>query len=274
MRNKILVLGSTGKTGRRVTEQLQRLQIPFIAGSRNGKPSFNWEDASNWQQVLKDVETVYITFQPDLAMPGSTEKISLFVQHAKQANVKKLVLLSGRGEKEAGRCEQVIINSGLNWVVVQSSWFMQNFSENFLLDAVLNNEILLPEIKALEPFIDVDDLAEMIVKVLIDDKYDKQIYEFTGDELLSFKTATELIAAGTKRKISYTEMDMEAYAALLRSFMLPESYTWLIQYLFSEVLDGRNEFITNDVEKILNRKPVTFAAYVDKTLKTGIWNMQ
>lgn len=274
MSNTILVLGSTGKTGKRVAERLHNLDLPVRLGSRNAHPPFNWDDTSNWQQVLKGIESVYITFQPDLAVPQSVKKIQLFAECAKEAGVKKLVLLSGRGEKEAQDCEQIIIQSGLDWTIIRASWFMQNFSENFLLDSILNNEVVLPTIKSLEPFVDADDIADVAVACLTDTKHSRKIYELTGSELMSFQSATSKIATALNRTISYTEISMEEYVAELKSYQLPDDFIWLIQYLFTEVLDGRNELVSNDIENILGRKPTTFDEYVIKTLKTGVWKVQ
>jgi uncharacterized protein YbjT (DUF2867 family) len=274
MSDKILVLGSTGKTGRRVAERLQNLQIPIRLGSRNENPSFYWEESSNWQTVLTGIESVYITFQPDLAVPQAFEKVKLFTETAKVTGVKKLVLLSGRGEKEAQACEEIIRKSGLDWTIIRASWFMQNFSENFLLDSILSNEVVLPSINTLEPFVDTDDIADVAVCALTDNRLSNKIYELTGSQLLSFQTATSLIAKGLNREIIYTEISMEAYVAALKSYQLPDDFIWLIHYLFSEVLDGRNESLSNDIEIILGRKPTTFEEYVTKTVKTGIWAIQ
>ena len=274
MSNKILVLGGTGKTGRRVVERLTAFKHPVTIGSRNATPAFDWENAANWSDVLKGINKVYITFQPDLAVPSALEAISKFVKIAKESAVQQLVLLSGRGEREAKVCENIVINSGINWTVIRASWFMQNFSENFLLDSILSNEVVLPVIKALEPFVDADDIADVVVAALTDSKHSHKIYELTGAELLSFETATAIIAKSSNRKINYNEISIDEYIAMLKSYQIPDDFIWLIQYLFSEVLDGRNESLTNDIKNILGRKPTTFNEYAIKTANTGIWRTQ
>jgi uncharacterized protein YbjT (DUF2867 family) len=273
MKNKILVLGSTGKTGRRVAHRLQNLQIPVRLGSRNAIPSFDWDKPGNWTNVVHDTESIYITFHPDLAIPQAAEKIKLFTESARANKVKKLVLLSGRGEKEAQVCEQIVMNSGLDWTIVRASWFMQNFSESFLLDSILNNEVVVPAIGSLEPFVDADDIADVAIAALTDNRHSHQIYELTGPELLSFESATAQIAKALNRNISYTEVSIDEYVSILRSYQLPADYISLIQYLFTEVLDGRNESLTGDIEKVLGRKPTSFKGYIDKTVGTGVWNI-
>ncbi len=273
MERKILILGGTGKTGKRVAEILQKKKIPIRIGSRNADPSFDWEKPDNWKNVLKDIEKVYITFQPDLAVPGASAKIKLFGDAAKNSGVRKLVLLSGRGEKEAQVCENIVIDSGMDWTVIRASWFMQNFSENFFLDSILEGHLVLPKITSPEPFVDANDIAAVVVGSLLDDKHSGQIYELTGPELLSFRQATNQISEAIEKPITYQEVEMDDYVKMLREYQTPEDFIGLIKYLFSEVLDGRNGFLTNDVQKVLNRHPTSFADYVAKTKSTGVWGV-
>src|SRR5688500_4008624 len=146
MSNKILVLGGTGKTGKRVAERLKQQNIPVRIGSRNANPAFDWNDPSNWAEVMKGIQKVYISYTPDLAVPGSVQAITTLMEAAKNAKVQKVVLLSGRGEKEAQACEDVVIASGIDWTVVRANWFMQNFSEGFFHDFIMAGELIIPDV--------------------------------------------------------------------------------------------------------------------------------
>ncbi len=70
---------------------------------------------------------MYITFQPDLAVPGADDTIRSFTELAVASGVRRLVLLSGRGEEEAERCGQIVQDSGVEWTILRASWFAQNF---------------------------------------------------------------------------------------------------------------------------------------------------
>lgn len=272
MSNKTLVLGASGKTGRRVLERLKNQNIPSHIGSRSAMPPFDWDNAATWPSVLAGIDKVYISFQPDLAVPQAAAAIQEFVVQAKKAGVQKLVLLSGRGEKEAEQCEDIVKQSGLDWTIVRASWFMQNFSENFLLDSILTGQVVIPEVKAKEPFVDADDIADVVVEALTNDLHSGKTYSLTGPELLSFEQATSFIAEAINKPLQFSSVSIEEYTTMLRSYQLSEDFIWLIQYLFTTVLDGRNEFITQDVEMVLKRKPTSFTAYIAKTNATGIWN--
>ncbi|WP_316839466.1 NAD(P)H-binding protein [Pedobacter gandavensis] len=258
----ILVLGANGKTGSRVAKKLEALNIVVRKVSRSTEPRFDWEDKNTWAPVLKGVTSVYITFQPDLAVKGAEECIDLFVNMAKKAGIQKLVLLSGRGEPEAQRCEKIVMESGLNWTIVRASWFNQNFSESFLMEPILAGYVALPAGEVKEPFIDADDIADVVVASLIDKQHDNKVYEVTGPRLLSFKEAIHEIAQASHRDIEYLDIPLSEYVSQMREYQVPEEAIALISYLFKEVLDGRNESITNGVEEALGRKPKDFSQYV------------
>ena len=193
----------------------------------------------------------------------------------KRADVKKLVLLSGKGEREAQLCEQVVIHSGLEHTIVRANWFNQNFSENFLLQGILEGHVALPFAEMKAPFVDANDIAEVAVKALTENEHNGKIYELTGAEGITFAEAVEIISEATGRAIQFTGVSISAYVNALRAQELPEDFIWLIEYLFTEVLGNpSNSEITNDIELILNRKPISFQEYVNETMKTGVWNIE
>jgi uncharacterized protein YbjT (DUF2867 family) len=270
---KILVLGANGKTGRRVLERLENnAEVEVRAGSRSAAIPFDWEKPETWQAALKDIDTVYISYQPDLAIPSATTVIHLFSSLATQMGVKKMVLLSGRGEKEAQACEEIVKTNAKNWTIIRASWFSQNFSESFFLDPILAGYVALPRAEALEPFTDADDIAAVIVASLLEEKHNGQTYELTGPRLLTFGEAISEIAKASDRKIAFQSLSLEEYIQMLREYQVPEDHIWLVNYLFEQVLDGRNSSITTDIEEILGRKAKDFSAYALETAKTGVWN--
>ena len=269
---KFLVLGGTGKTGRRVTERLTKLGKTIRIGSRSEKPPFDWEKPETWSSVLEGMDIVYITFQPDLAVPGARQAIEEFTSLAVKSGIQKMVLLSGKGEKEAELCEQVVMNAGADWTIVRATWFNQNFSESFLLDPILTGHVALPRGDVLVPYVDADDIAEVVVEALLNDDHVGQTYELTGPRQLTFKQATEEISNATGRDIAFTPITMDEYEEMLREYRVPEDHIWTIIYIFTEALVERNSIITDDIQKVLGRKPKDFGEYARETASTGIWN--
>ena len=274
MRKKqnILVLGGKGKTGRRVASRLVEKGQTVRIGSRSEDPSFDWEDPSTWEDALQGMESVYITFQPDLAVPGAKEAIDGFTSQAVKSGVRKVVLLSGKGEQEAEECERIVMNSGLDWTVVRASWFNQNFSESFFLDPILAGHVALPKNEALVPYVDANDIADVVVASLLDEKHNGEIYELTGPRTLTFSDVVREISVATGREIQFTPISMEEYNAMMKEFNLPDDYLWLINYLFEEVLVDSNSIVTNDIEKVLGRKPIDFTTYANEVAKSRVWD--
>lgn len=267
----ILVLGGTGKTGHRIVERLQAQSVPIRIGSRRNLPTFDWYDATTWPAVLSGVEAVYISFQPDLAIPESFDIIRSFVEKTVQQGVRRLVLLSGRGEEAAERCEQIVMNAGLEWTVLRASWFHQNFSESFFLEGIQQGQLVLPVADVREPFIDAEDIAEVAVAALTQAQHTGRLYELTGPRLLTFAEAIQTIARYTERSITYETIPLESYLSALQQQGTPSELVPLLAYLFSEVLDGRNASLTPDVAQILGRPPIDFDAYAQRTAASGLW---
>ncbi len=272
-KKQILVLGGTGKTGSRVVSKLQQLGWPVRIGSRNAAMPFDWNDQSTWAPVLQGIDSVYISYQPDLAVPGAADTIRSLTQLAVKSGVTHLVLLSGRGEEEAQACEKMVINAGVDWTILRASWFCQNFSEGYLLDPILAGQVDLPVGHVPEPFIDADDIADVAVAALTNNGHAGQVYELTGPRLLTFRDAIQEIAAALDQPIHYQQIPMDDYKAMLREYQIPDNYIWLISYLFTEVLDGRNASLADGVERALGRKPTDFSEYIRKAIAAGAWQV-
>ena len=268
-----LILGGTGKTGRRIVERLASRGAATRVGSRASDPPFDWDDQSTWAAVLDGVTTAYISYAPDLAIPGATDAVRAFVERAVEHGVRRLVLLSGRGEEEAQLCEQIIQRPDVEWTVVRASWFSQNFSEGAFLDMVLAGEIALPAGEVGEPFVDTDDIADVAVAALTEDGHAGQVYELTGPRLLTHAEAVDEIARATGRTIRYVQIPPEAFVAGVAKMGLPENIAWLLNYLFATVLDGRNAYVVDGVRRALGREPKDFAEYARQTAATGVWNV-
>lgn len=272
-KSKFLVIGGTGKTGRKVVQSLRLLNQDVRIGSRSAAIPFDWHEPHTWAKALKGIDKVYITYQPDLAVPGALEAIEELTRQARISGVKKLVILSGKGEREAERCEQIIINSGLDYTIVRASWFNQNFSESFFLEPILEGFVALPQAEAKVPYVDTDDIADVVVEALLHDEHNGKIYQLTGPELLTFPEVIAKISKATGRDITFVPISLPAYSEAMRQQNVPADFIWLIEYLFSEVLSNPdNSETTNDVEKVLNRRPKSFSEYAMETTKTGIWH--
>jgi len=267
-----LVLGGTGKTGRRVAKRLADKGLALRIGSRSAVPPFDWTDRNTWESVLDGVSRAYVTFQPDLAVPGAAETIGSFAALAAERGVRRLVLLTGRGEPGAQRSEEALKNTVVDWTILRASWFNQNFSENFFLDGILAGELALPAGDIPEPFVDADDIAEVAVAALLDDRHVGRVYELTGSRALTFAEAVDTIADASGRTIHYRRIPHRTFLDGLAAASVPQEFIDLLDELFSVVLDGRNSPVMEGVQEVLGRQALDFTTYARATAAAGIWN--
>ncbi len=268
----VLVLGANGKTGRRVRQRLEAAGVPVRAGSRSGSPPFDWDDAATWGPVLAGARSAYVTFQPDVAIPGALDTVTAFFAAARDHGVKRLVLLSGRGEEEAVAAEAALKASGADWTVLSAAWFFQNFSEDFYLDPIRAGHVALPVAAAApEPFIDAEDIADVAFAALTEPGHSGQTYELTGARAMTFAEAFAEIADATGRPLRLEAVSPQDYAAGLQAAGLPQVMVDLIVYLFTHLLDGRNARPADGVRRALGREPADFADYVRRTAASGVW---
>jgi len=264
-----LVLGGTSKTGRRVAERLEVRGMPTQVGSRSGQPPFDWEDRSTWAPALEGVGSAYISHYLD-ALPGAAETVGSFAELAVAKGVRRQVLQGGEPESE--RVEAAARDSGAELTILRSTWFAQNFSEGAFLDFVLAGEVTLPAGDTPEPFVDVDDIADVAVAALTEEGHEGEVYELTGPRLLTFEEAVGEIARAANREIRYVPVSMPEFESLLAEQEVPADFVWLLKYLFTEVLDGRNAHVVDGVWRALGREPRDFADYARDTAATGIWD--
>jgi uncharacterized protein YbjT (DUF2867 family) len=266
-----LVVGGTGKTGRRVIERLQQRGLLYRVGSRSVQPAFDWEDEKTWSSALKGVSQAYVTYYPDICVPGALERVRSFFDLAVRERVKRLVFLSGRGEVEAERAEEALKVSSAEWTILRCSFFSQNFSESFFLEPILAGEVALPVGPVGEPFVDADDIADVAVAALTQPGHSGKLYELTGPRALTFKDAIDEIARTTGRSIPFVTTTPEEYRAGMLQAQVPAEVIDLVLYLFSTVLDGRNTPVADGVQRALGRAPRDFSDYAKRTAATGIW---
>ncbi|GAA2307131.1 NAD(P)H-binding protein [Nonomuraea roseoviolacea subsp. roseoviolacea] len=255
------MLGGTGKTGRRVIDRLTALDRPVRSGSRSSSPAFDWADLDGWPAALEGAESMYVTYYPDLAVPGSQADIRALTELAVDSGVKRMVLLSGRGEPEAQACERIVQESGLEWTIVRCAWFMQNFNEGYLLDAVQAGVIALPAGDVAEPFVDADDIADVAVAALTGDGHAGRVYELTGPRLLTFADVAAELSAALGRPVEYAPVEPEEFAAGAAEAGVPAEDIEMLNALFAEVLDGRNAYVADGVREALGRPARDFAAF-------------
>jgi uncharacterized protein YbjT (DUF2867 family) len=255
-----LVIGATGKTGRRVVDRLRQRNLPVRAASRTGAVRFDWDDPTTWRDALRGADAMYLTFAPDLASPAAAPAMRALMPVAVDCGVRRIVLLSGRGEPQVLPSEQAVRDAGVPFTILRASWFCQNFSEGQLADPVRGGELAFPGGDAAEPFIDVEDIADVAVAALTEDGHAGATYELTGPRLLTFTEAVAEISRAAGRTIRYVPVSTVEYAGMLAPYM-PAAEAGFLAQLFGELLDGHNAHVTDGVQRVLGRPARDFRAF-------------
>ena len=149
--------------------------------------------------------------------------------------------------------------SGVDFTLIRAAWFAQNFSEGYLRDPILAGVLPMPGGDVKEPIVDIDDIAEIAVAALTEDRHSGALYEVTGPELLSFAEMAEILSAATGRTIRHQPISFEEFhagVAQAGDTFVADVFTAIAR----ETLDGRNAHLTDGVERALCRPPRSFAA--------------
>ncbi|TQV72911.1 NmrA family transcriptional regulator [Aliikangiella marina] len=267
----IVVTAPNSKTGKRVIKRLKRANLNYRGASRTTAIPFDWNKSDTWMDTLDSATIIYIVLPPELAFTDLPKLLQKFLAYCNAAQIRKIVLLSGRGEEQALACEKVALSSGIPTTVVRASWFSQNFSEGMYLSAIRDGEIILPTTHVKEPFIDVEDIADVVFQSFFDQKSQNKVIEVTGPELLSFDDVARQFTLQLGKPVKTTFLPINEYLATLRQAGVSEQEIELIAFLYTDLLDGRNANITHDVKRTLGREARTFSEYIQATQISGIW---
>ncbi|TCP51845.1 uncharacterized protein YbjT (DUF2867 family) [Tamaricihabitans halophyticus] len=276
----ILVTGATGKSGRRVVRQLRASGLPVRAAARNGEQVFDWTDSGTWDAALEGTQSVYIV-QID-----GTKLVRPFVERAIHHGVRRLVLASGRGidnpdyvRDEDGVLEAIqdseaaVRESGLKWTISRPGWFAQNFSEGFFVEAIASGQLRLPGGDGAASFIDAEDIAEVVVAALTDDRHAGAVYELSGPKAVSLDEAVATISAAAGRDIEYVPLTVDEYVAEL----VQQGVARAEAEVFADVLEplraGTDEYVSDGVWRALGRPPRSFAEFASATAAEGGWRL-
>lgn len=268
----ILLTGGTGTTGRRVAARLRARAVAVRCASRTGSPPFDWDHPDTWAANLEGVSSAYLAYSPDLTIPGAVDTIDRFSRAACRAGVEQLVLLAGRGEHEAEAAEEVVRASGARWTIVRAGWFDQNFSEGMLRQAVLAGVIALPGGAVLEPFVDVEDIADVAVAALLEPDHHARTYDVTGPRLMTFAQAAAELATAIGQPVRYADVTGEEFIAGAVADGLPAPLAAALAAMFGAVLDGRNSHLGQGVQEAVGRSPRDFSAFLAGAVADGAWS--
>ncbi|POH62604.1 NmrA family transcriptional regulator [Cryobacterium zongtaii] len=265
-----LILGGAGRSGTRILDRFAASGLPARPASR--RTGFDWEDRETWASALRGASAAYVCFTPDLAFPGTPDKMAALGVLAAQHGLERLVLLSGRGEEGARLSEAALRSGGVPTTVLRCSWFQQNFSEHFLAGPVRRGRLRLPAPDVPEAFVDLGDVADAAVLALTRPDPLDATYELSGPELLTFAQVAEVLTDACARRIVFESVAVPTFVDDLAADGVPAEDATPLAHLFTDILDGRNASLAHGIQALLGRQPSSLKAYAGRTAASGVWS--
>jgi uncharacterized protein YbjT (DUF2867 family) len=267
----VVVTGASGRTGSRVARSAQAAGLTVRAASR--AQGFDWQDRSTWAQVLRGADAAYLVYPSDIGAPGAAEAVGALAREAVEVGVRRLVLLSSRGQDRARDAEEALHASKADWTVVRAAWFAQNFSEGPLVEELrLSGELVFPAGEVREPFVDVRDIGDVVAAALVSgDRHVGETVTVSGPRLLTFGEAVAEIAQATGRELTYRAVSPREYGENLAGFGVPAQEVDALVEAFTQLLDGRNAYLSDGVRRVLAREPRDFTDFAREEAAAGTW---
>jgi uncharacterized protein YbjT (DUF2867 family) len=274
----ILILGGAGKTGRRVATQLSAHGVEVRLASRSSERRLDWYDASTWSAAVRGSDSAYLAPPVD---PAGLDAAGRFVQRAAFEGLRRVVLLSGRGVGNPGRefavydsqlaLEEAVKDSGLDWTILQPAWFMQNFSEAWLVDYVQAGELRLSAGDGAEAWITTDDVGDVATAALLDQRHIGQTYALSGPRPLTLDEVAAELTAATGRRVDYVPLDPDEHVAEMVGFGVPGPEAEAVRDLFAVIRNHLSDYVSDGVYEVLGRQPRDFTDWARATAAQGAW---
>jgi uncharacterized protein YbjT (DUF2867 family) len=270
-----LILGGTGKVGRRISELLDRHGHVVRPASRSGSTRFDWRDRSTWAPALEGVDGVFIVG------PGSATDwsplLSELLQAGSEAGVQQAVLLSARGveflpDGAVARAERALQEGRVPWTILRPTHFSQNFTEAMF--APDHGVITAPVGDGAEPFIDVLDIAEVAANVLAEgpeSPHARQIVALSGPQAITFAEAAAVLSEVSGQPVTFVPQTVAAHVADLRNASTPEGYLEWRLAMLGGIERGEDAYLSDGVESVLGRPATGFRDWARREVPGASW---
>lgn len=255
-----LVIGGTGKVGRRVAAALrERGGHARVASRSGGDIRFDWRDASTYAPALEGTDAVFIVG------PGSATDwsplLAELLDAAKTAGTRRAVLLSARAveflpDGAVDRAERVLREGPVAWTILRPAHFAQNFTEAMFTP--VDDHVSAPVGDGREPFIDVADIAEVAAAALTTSTWEGETLELSGPEALTFEEAVARLGAAQGRRITFSDETLAEHVRRLRADETPEGYIAWRSAMLDAIRRGADAYVSHDVERVLSRPARSF----------------
>lgn len=273
----ILVTGATGNIGRALVECLQKTpySVSVIAASPSGQSvagtparELNLLSPDSAQAAMRGVKRLFLVTP---AHPDMEAMTAHAVRAAQAAGVQHIVRASGAGAEPKsdvaiarlqGRCDQIVIDSGITYTLLRPKNFMQNFT-TFLRDMIRAGTVYSSQGEGRVPFIDARDIAAVAARVLQEPQaHAGKAYTLTGPRALTNAEALAVIAEHIGRPVQLVAISEEQAVEGMRQAGMPEAMVQAMSSLNRIIADDWVTDVTDDVSRLLGRPATAWADFV------------
>jgi len=268
----ILITTPNGRVGSEVVKQLQangthiRVGAHTVEKARAAFPEaevvhFDYSDESSIRAALHGVDKLF------LAAPGQIPVglVNRTVDLAKELGVQHIVKLSSMSvahmDGSLRQSEQHIEASDLAWTFLRPNWFMQNYSTAGA-DGVRQGRVVEATEGEATSFVDARDIAAVAVVALMEDGHTNRAYTLTGPAALTRDQVAEQLSAVLGREVRYVPIADEQLQQGMRSAGVPDAAVHHTSTLFAAVRAGKTRIVTDDVQQVTGRLPISFEQFV------------
>jgi ergot alkaloid biosynthesis protein len=268
MREKILVLGGTGKTGRPLVAQLRAAVTPVRIGTRSPRHAdevaFDWTRPELAQAAFHRVWAVYIIAPTHSADHGTI--VPPVLEEALRQGVQRFVLLSAssleRGGPMMGQIHDWMARNTRDWAVLRLTWFMQNFSEQQHLPTIRDESAIYTATgSGRVGFIDATDIARVAAAALSSKEAWNRDLLLTGPEALSYTEVADCLSRVLGRQIRHVNLSVEALAARHRAAGMDAEYAQLLAGMDAAIASGSEDCTSPGVLRATGQPPLSFEAF-------------
>ena len=277
MSSPILVIGALGNVGSEVVNQLLALGATVRAsdidpekikerfGSAVEAVHFDFTDATTYEATFEGVEKMFMLRPPHIT--NIKRDMVPSIDAAKRAGVKHVVFLSLIGIENTKYVPHYKVETYLKAVTLQTtflrcSFFMQNLNTTHRKEIKERSEIFVPVGNAKTSFIDARDIGAVAAIALTQDGHANKNYDLTGGAALDYWQAAKTLSEVVGREIKYKNPNPIYFLIETMRRGTPFMFALVMMGLYTSTRFGMAKSVTNEVENLTGRKPITFREYV------------
>ena len=277
---RILVAGATGTNGRALIDALSSADVTARAfvrsadAARNSLPEGielaegDLGDPASLAAAFDGVDKAYVV---TAVLPNTVELFGNVYDAARTAGVRQLVKFSGLGAsqdspseiiRQHGETDDMLRASGVPYTIIRPNSFHQNMLWQAEVIAA-TDAFYLPVGDAAQSTIDVRDIAEITATILTGDGHENKVYDLTGPEGLTFHDVARIIGDARGKPVTYVPISQDAAESAMQEQGMPDWDARALAEIQALFGSGAYADVLPDAERLLGRKPRTFAEFAE-----------